>query len=74
MSLQFERADDIDRHNGAPDNFTGTAYFQPVATNEACQLRAARVTFEKGAHILAHPQWRASALFPQGAWARAGAR
>ena len=54
MSLRFERADDIPRQQGAPDNFTGTAYFQPVAGNEACQLRAARVTFERGARTFWH--------------------
>jgi len=54
MSLQFEHANDIPRQQGAPNNFTGTAYFQPVATNEECQLRAARVTFEKGARTFWH--------------------
>src|SRR2546423_9722109 len=54
MSLQFEHADDIPRQQGAPDNFTGTAYFQPVATNEQCQLAASRVTFPKGARTFWH--------------------
>jgi len=54
MSLHFEHGDDIPRQQGSPDNFTGTAYFQPVATNEACKLRAARVTFPKGARTFWH--------------------
>ena len=54
MSLHFEHADDIPRQPGAPDSFTGTVYVQPVATNEDCQLRAARVTFEKGARTFWH--------------------
>ena len=49
MSLHFAHADDIPRQQGAPDNFSGTVYFQPVAGNEACGLRAARVTFAPGA-------------------------
>jgi quercetin dioxygenase-like cupin family protein len=54
MSLHFEHADDIARQQGAPDNFTGTAYFQPIARNEACRLGANRVTFEKGARTFWH--------------------
>ena len=54
MSLQLEHADDTPRHPGAPDSFTGAAYFQPVATNEACQLAANRVTFPKGARTFWH--------------------
>lgn len=54
MSLHFEHADDIPSHQGAPDNFTGTAYFQLVATNKDCQLGANRVTFEKGARTFWH--------------------
>jgi quercetin dioxygenase-like cupin family protein len=54
MSLQLEHDNDIPRQQGAPDNFTGTAYFQPIATNEDCQFRAARVTFEKGARTFWH--------------------
>jgi 4-carboxymuconolactone decarboxylase len=54
MSLQFEHADDIAKHNGASDNFTGTAYFQPIANNEACELAASRVTFQKGARTFWH--------------------
>jgi quercetin dioxygenase-like cupin family protein len=54
MSLQFEHADDIPRQQGAPDNFTGTAYFQPVATNEPNQLLVGRVTFERGARTFWH--------------------
>ena len=54
MSLQFEHADDIPRHQGAPDSFTGAAYFQPVATNEVCQLGASRVTFPNGARTFWH--------------------
>jgi len=54
MSLQFEHADDIQRQQGSPDSFTGTAYFQPVATNPECQLGANRVTFEKGARTFWH--------------------
>jgi quercetin dioxygenase-like cupin family protein len=54
MSLHFEHADDIPRQQGAPDNFTGTAHFQPVAINEARQLRVARVTFQKGARTFWH--------------------
>jgi quercetin dioxygenase-like cupin family protein len=54
MSILFEHADDIPRQQGAPDNFTGTVYFQPVAINEECRFRAARVTFEKGARTFWH--------------------
>jgi quercetin dioxygenase-like cupin family protein len=54
MSLQFEYADDIPRQQGASDNFSGTVYVQPVVANEACQLRAARVTFENGARTFWH--------------------
>lgn len=54
MSLHFEHADDIPRQQGAPDNFTGTVYFQPVATNEECRLGTNRVTFEKGARTFWH--------------------
>jgi quercetin dioxygenase-like cupin family protein len=54
MSLQFEHADDIPRQQGSAGNFTGTAYFQRVAANEACRLLAARVTFEKGARTFWH--------------------
>lgn len=54
MSLQFEHIADVPRHQGSPDNFTGAAYFQPVATNEACQLGANRVTFPKGARTFWH--------------------
>jgi quercetin dioxygenase-like cupin family protein len=54
MALVFEHIDDIQRHQGPPENFTGSAYFQLVATNEACRLRAARVTFEKGARTFWH--------------------
>ena len=54
MSLSFEHADDIPRQQGAPDNFTGTAYFQPVAAEAACRLRAARVTFAPGARTFWH--------------------
>jgi len=54
MSLHFEHADDIERQQGGPDSFTGTAYFQLLASNEACQLRAARVTFERGARTFWH--------------------
>ncbi|MEA2575860.1 MAG: hypothetical protein QOH93_3158 [Chloroflexia bacterium] len=54
MSLQREHMDDIPRREGAPDNFTGTTYFQPVTANEACQLLIGRVTFEKGARTFWH--------------------
>jgi quercetin dioxygenase-like cupin family protein len=54
MSLQFEHADDLQRQQGAPGNFTGNAYFQPVASNQDCQLGANRVTFEKGARTFWH--------------------
>ena len=54
MSLHFEHADDIPRQQGEPDNFTGSVYFQPVAANEACQLRTNRVTFAKGARTFWH--------------------
>ena len=54
MSLQFEHADDIPRQQGSPDYFTGTVYVQQVATNDACQLLVARVTFEKGARTFWH--------------------
>ncbi|MDQ3930771.1 MAG: cupin domain-containing protein [Chloroflexota bacterium] len=54
MSLQLEHMDDIPRRQGAPDNFTGTTYFQPVAANEACRLLIGRVTFEKGARTFWH--------------------
>jgi quercetin dioxygenase-like cupin family protein len=54
MSLQFEHADDIPRQPGSPDYFTGTTYFQPIASNEACQLLIGRVTFEKGARTFWH--------------------
>ena len=63
MSLLFEHADDIPRRQGSPDNFTGTAYFQPVATNESCQLRAARVTFERGARTFWHVHSGEQALY-----------
>jgi quercetin dioxygenase-like cupin family protein len=63
MSLQFEHVDDVPRNQGAPDNFTGTAYFQPVAANDACQLRAARVTFEKGARTFWHTHSGEQVLF-----------
>src|SRR6476660_4547332 len=54
MSFSFEHADDIPRQQGSPDNFTGTAHFQPVAASEDGQLRVARVTFEKGARTFWH--------------------
>jgi quercetin dioxygenase-like cupin family protein len=54
MSLHMEHANDIPRQQGASDNFTGAVYFQPVAANEECRLRAARVTFEKGARTFWH--------------------
>lgn len=54
MTLHIEHTDDVPRQQGATDNFTGTVYFQPVAANEACQLRAARVTFDKGARTFWH--------------------
>jgi 4-carboxymuconolactone decarboxylase len=54
MSLQFDHADDIPRQQGEPDNFTGSVYFQPVATNEACELSTNRVTFAKGARTFWH--------------------
>jgi quercetin dioxygenase-like cupin family protein len=54
MNFLFEHADDIPRQQGTPDHFTGTAYFQPVAANDACELGAARVTFEKGARTFWH--------------------
>src|SRR5205085_5064130 len=54
MSLLFEHTDDLPRQHGAPNNFTGTAYFQPVATKEAGKLAASRVTFAKGARTFWH--------------------
>ncbi|MDQ6692966.1 MAG: cupin domain-containing protein [Chloroflexota bacterium] len=54
MSLLFEHADDVPRQQGAPDNFTGHVYYQPVATNEGCQLGANRVTFAHGARTFWH--------------------
>lgn len=54
MSLQHDHIDDIPPQPGASDNFTGTAYFQPVTANEAAELRIARVTFEKGARTFWH--------------------
>jgi quercetin dioxygenase-like cupin family protein len=54
MSLQFEHADDIPRRQGAPDNFTGTTYFQPVFTGDDPRLLIGRVTFEKGARTFWH--------------------
>jgi quercetin dioxygenase-like cupin family protein len=54
MSVDFEHADDIPRHQGAPDNFTGSAYFQPVVANPACELSGARVTFAQGARTFWH--------------------
>jgi quercetin dioxygenase-like cupin family protein len=54
MNLLFEHVDTIQRQQGAPDNFTGTTYFQRVATNEACQLLVGRVTFGKGARTFWH--------------------
>lgn len=54
MSLRFEHADDIPRQQGAPDNFTGTTYFQPIVTNEEGRLLIGRVTFEKGARTFWH--------------------
>ena len=54
MSLDSEHVDDMARQQGSPDNFTGTVYFQPVATNEACQLGTNRVTFSKGARTFWH--------------------
>jgi quercetin dioxygenase-like cupin family protein len=54
MSLQVERADDVPRQQGAPENFTGAVYFQRIAANEACQLGANRVTFRKGARTFWH--------------------
>ena len=63
MSLDFERADNIPRRQGAPDNFTGTAYFQRVAANEACRLGANRVTFEKGARTFWHVHSGEQALY-----------
>ena len=54
MSLTFEHADDLPRQQGEPGNFTGSVYFQSVATNEACQLSTNRVTFAKGARTFWH--------------------
>jgi quercetin dioxygenase-like cupin family protein len=54
LDLRFEHADDIPRRQGAPDNFTGTTYFQPVVTNEDCGLLVGRVTFERGARTFWH--------------------
>ncbi len=54
MSLHFEHGGDIAHQQGERGNFTGTAYFQPVATNEACQLGANWVNFEKGARTFWH--------------------
>jgi quercetin dioxygenase-like cupin family protein len=54
MNLRFEHVDDIPRRQGAPDNFTGTTYFQPVVTDDARQLLVGRVTFEKGARTFWH--------------------
>ena len=63
MSLHFEHADDIPRQQGARDNFTGAAYFQPVAANEASQLAASRVTFPKGARTFWHVHSGEQVLF-----------
>jgi quercetin dioxygenase-like cupin family protein len=54
MSLHFEHTDDIPRRQGSPENFTGTAYFQPVFTGEDPRLLVGRVTFEKGARTFWH--------------------
>jgi quercetin dioxygenase-like cupin family protein len=54
MTLHFEHADDIPSRQGSPENFTGTTYFQPVVSDEACRLLVGRVTFEKGARTFWH--------------------
>jgi quercetin dioxygenase-like cupin family protein len=63
MSLQFEHGDDIPRRQGAPDNFTGTTYFQPLVTSEDPRLLVGRVTFEKGARTFWHVHSGEQALY-----------
>ena len=63
MSLDFEHADDIPPREGAPDNFTGITYFQPVVAAESPRVLAGRVTFEKGARTFWHVHSGEQALY-----------
>ena len=45
---------DIPQQKGAPENFTGTTFIQPVASAENGPSLVARVTFEKGARTVWH--------------------
>ena len=52
MTLTFELADDIPRHDGPPDNATGTTSYQPVAAADSGPSLVGRVTFEQGARTV----------------------
>jgi 4-carboxymuconolactone decarboxylase len=54
MSKQPTNINDISQSQGAPENFTGTVFVQPVASSEKGPTIIARVTFEKGAHTVWH--------------------
>jgi len=45
---------EISQHIGSADNFTGTAYIQPIAISESDPMMVARVTFEEGARTVWH--------------------
>lgn len=54
MNKQPTSINDIPQQEGAPDNFTGTVFLQPVTSAENGSTLVARVTFEKGAHTVWH--------------------
>lgn len=54
MNKQVTNINDIPQMPGAPDNFTGTAYIQPIAASEDRSMTVARVTFKKGTRTVWH--------------------
>jgi|SRR6266581_3754738 len=54
MNGQHTNIEDIPQTQGASDNFTGTAFIQPVATSENGATTVGRVTFEKGTRTVWH--------------------
>ncbi len=54
MNGQHTNIEDIHQTQGASDNFTGTAFTQPVATSENGATTVGRATFEKGTRTVWH--------------------
>lgn len=54
MNHRITNINDIAQTQGAPNNFTGTVFVQPVASVENISSMIARVTFEKGARTVWH--------------------